>query len=393
MRKTEVLQEVKKMRFEEFYISWQAGKLDQKEASKLLGVCDRTFRRYINRYEEKGIEGLADKRLSQISHKRAPVDEVIALKDLYKRNYFDFNVKHFYKFYKTKHKGTRSYSWVKNKLQDGKLVNKSQKKGKHRKRRLRSPFPGMMLHQDGSTHEWVEGKKWDLIITLDDATSEHYSMFFVEEEGTLSSFKGVKETIDSKGLFCSLYTDRGSHYWTTNKAGDKVDNVRLTQFGRAMKQLGVEMIPSYSPQARGRCERMFSTHQERLVKELKLEKITDIKKANSYLKKKYMPSFNEEFNVASREEGSGFVKLIAGDLDNILCEQYTRIVNNDNCIDFKGLKLQIPSNKHRFHYVKAKVKVNKHIDGSISIFYGHMKLGAYNKEGNIKTDIKRRKAA
>jgi hypothetical protein len=98
----------------------------------------------------------------------------------------------------------------------------------------------------------VPGQRWDLIVTMDDATNEHYSMFFCAGEGTQSSFEGVREVIETHGLFCSLYTDRGSHYRTTPEAGGKVDKVNLTQFGRAMKQLGIEMIPAYSPEARGR---------------------------------------------------------------------------------------------------------------------------------------------
>jgi len=210
MKPTELLQEIRKMRFEEAYDGWTSNKISQEEAARLLGVCERTFRRYINRYEEDGLDGLNDRRLSQISHRRAPVDEVIKLTGLYRDRYEGFNVKHFYNFYRYQHGGYRSYTWVKKTLQASKLVKKSPKRGKHRKRRPRAPYPGMMLHQDGSTHEWVSGKKWDLIITLDDATSEHYSIFFVDEEGTASSFRGVCDVIQKKGLFASIYTDRGS---------------------------------------------------------------------------------------------------------------------------------------------------------------------------------------
>jgi hypothetical protein len=182
-------------------------------------------------------------------------------------------VKHFYSWYR-KDGGTRSYTWVKNTLQSKGLVIKSAKRGVHRKRRERAHLPGMMLHQDGSTHEWVLGKKWDLIVTMDDATNEHYSMFFVEEEGTASSFRGVRDVIIKKGLFSSLYTDRGSHYWFTPKEGGKVSKTQLTQFGHAMKSMGIQMIAAYSPEARGRSERVFETHQDRLVKELAFHKIT-----------------------------------------------------------------------------------------------------------------------
>jgi len=270
------------MRFEEVYFGWSESRLSQEEAARVLGVSDRTFRRYINRYEETGLEGLSDKRLTQVSFRRAPVDGVMAVSARYDSRYRGWNVKHFYSWYQ-RDGGQRSYSWVKNTLQARGLVAKVKKRGVHRKRRERSPFPGMMLHQDGSKHEWVPGKKWDLIVTMDDATNEHYSMFFVDEEGTDSSFQGVRDVIVQRGLFSSLYTDRGSHYWYTPKEGGKVSKTQLTQFGRAMKHLGIQMIAAYSPEARGRSERAFSTHQDRLPKELALYGITDMEAANRYL--------------------------------------------------------------------------------------------------------------
>jgi len=196
--------------------------------------------------------------------------------------------------------------------------------------RPRAPYAGMMLHQDGSTHEWVKNKQWDLIITLDDATSEHYSMFFVDEEGTASSFQGVREVIEEQGVFASLYTDRGSHYWLTPEAGGRVDKVHLTQFGRAMRQLGIQMIPAYSPEARGRCERAFRTHQERLPKELAIAGISDMERANRYLTEVYLPAYNEEFALSPQEPESVFIPWAGGNLDDILCEHYERRVNNDN---------------------------------------------------------------
>ena len=251
MRRTELLQEIRKMRFEEAYEGWDSGKLSQEEAARLLGVCERTFRRYLNRYEERGLEGLIDKRLEMVSHRRAPVDEVMAVTDRYRKHHIGWSAKHFYAWYK-RDGGGRSYTWVKSRLQEADLIKKAPAKGKHRKRRDRCPWPGMMLHQDASTHQWVPGKKWDLVVTMDDATNEHYSMFFVDQEGTWSSLRGVRDVVEARGLFGALYTDRGSHYWHTPKEGGKVDRRNLTQFGRAMKQLGIEMIAAYSPEARGR---------------------------------------------------------------------------------------------------------------------------------------------
>ena len=383
MRRTELLQEVRKMRFEEAYGGWQEGRLSQEEAARMLGVCERTFRRQIDRYEESGFDGLLDKRLSQPSHRRAPVDEVFELLERYKQRHRGWNAKHFYGWYR-KDGGTRSYTWVKCRLQGAGLITKAPGRGKHRKRRERAAWPGMMLHQDGSKHEWVPGVQWDLILTMDDANNEHYSLFFVEEEGTLSSFQGVKEVIENRGLFSSFYTDRGSHYWTTPEAGGKVDKVNLTQFGRAMKNLGVHMIPAYSPEARGRCERMFRTHQERLPKELALAGIKDMEAANRYLRDHYLRAFNEEFMQPAMEKGSAFVAFIGHDLDDILCEQHERVVGKDNCVSFEGLKLQIPPDQYRMHYVKVTVKVHRYPDGGLSIFHGPRRLACYSPEGELK---------
>lgn len=384
MRRTELLQELRMMRFEEAYEGWTQKRFTQEEAARLLGVCDRTFRRYLCRYEHEGFDALIDKRLRQVSWRRAPVDEVMTLTSLYQARYSGWNVKHFFSFYKHKHKGKRCYTWVKKALQKEGLVSKEQKRGAHRKRRARAAMEGMMIHQDGSTHEWVPNQHWDLIVTMDDATSEHYSMFFIEEEGTTSSFLGVKEIIEKKGLFCSLYTDRGSHYWTTPTVGGPVDKQNLTQFGRAMHHLGIEMIPAYSPEARGRSERAFRTHQERLVRELAMAGITDMHHANIYLNDIYMPAFNAEFMVSALTIGSAFVPWHDGSLDDVLCEQYERTVGKNNCVSFEGLTLQIPKDQYRCHYVKAKVRIHRYVDGQLAIFHGPRKLADYDDKGELK---------
>ena len=266
-------------------------------------------------------------------------------------------------------------------------MKKAVKRGAHRKRREPAPWPGMLLHQDGSPHQWVPGQQWDLIVTMDDATNEHYSMFFCDEEGTQSSFQGVREVIEAHGLFCSPYTHRGSHYWHTTEAGGKVDKVNLTQFGRAMKQLGIEMIPAYSPEARGRSERAFGTHQARLPKELALAGITDMAAANAYIRDVYLPAFNAEFAHPSREEGSAFVPCPASvDLDDILCVQEARTVGKDNCVRLDGRVLQLPADRHRYHYIKARVKVCRHMDGTLSVFHGPRRLARYDSQGQLIQD-------
>ncbi|MCK9986216.1 MAG: hypothetical protein AzoDbin1_02688 [Azoarcus sp.] len=382
MKRTQLLQEIRKMRFEEAYAGWQEGRLRQEEAARLLGVCERTFRRYIDRYEDSGVEGLIDRRLEQVSHRRAPVDEVMTVQDTYRRRHLGWSAKHFYTWYR-RDGGTCSYTWVKSRLQEAGLIAKASGRGKHRKRRERAPWPGMMVHQDGSTHAWVPGSQWDLIVTMDDATNEHYSMFFVEEEGTASSLRGIADVIAARGLFSSLYTDRGSHYWHTPAAGGKVDRDHPTQVGRALAHLGIEMIPAYSPEARGRSERMFATHQARLPRELALMGITDMHEANRYLRDRYLPAFNTEFMQPAMEDGSAFVPYVGPDLADVLCEQFERMVGKDNCVTFETLKLQIPADRARHHYVKVKVRVHRYPDGQLALFHGPRKLARYEADGRL----------
>jgi len=285
--KPRALQEIRVMEFRDIYDRRIRGGLTVREAAEILGICERTFRRWCRSYEDEGEEGLSDRRLGKIANNAAPVDEVIKMLNLYESRYSEFVVKHFYEKWREEHGGKRCYTWVKNHLQREGLMRRLPKKGAHRKKRPRRPMEGMMLLQDGSDHNWIAEERWDLVITIDDASSKVCSGFFVKEEGTWSSFLGVKEVIERYGIFCSLYTDRASHYWNTVKAGGKVDRNNLTQFGRAMRQLGIEMIPSYSPEARGRIERMFQTLQKRLPQELKLAGITDMKQANIFLQKQF----------------------------------------------------------------------------------------------------------
>ncbi len=373
------------MRFEEAYEGWRDRRLTQEEAGRLLGMSERNFRRYAGRYEADGLEGLIDRRIEQLSSRRAPVDEVMRLVTLYQSRHDGWNVKHFHAWYRKDSAGTRSYSWVKKVLQQANAVPRAKGKGKHRRKRERRPLPGMLVHQDGSRYAWVVGVQWDLIVTLDDATGEHTSMFFVEEEGTLSSLHGIGQTIAAKGLFCSFYTDRGSHYFHTPEAGGKVDKANPTQVGRALAQLGIEHIAAYSPQARGRSERAFATHQDRLPKELALAGITERAAANRYLQGIYMPAHNAEFAVPAAHPGTAYVPFIDAGLPDILCEQFERVVGNDNCVSFEAMKLQIPSGPQRPHYVKTRVRVHRYVDGSLALFHGPRRLDVYTQEGQSMT--------
>jgi len=382
MRRSEVLQVVRKMRLEEVYNQYRSSRLRCESAAELLGISVSTFYRYRHRYEEAGDEGLADRRIGKFSSRRAPVDEVVKVITLFKTQYHDFTVKHFHEKLEG-HGITRSYTWTKNVLQTAGVVKRAPRRGSHRRKRARRPLPGMMLHQDGSSHEWVPGRLWDLIVTMDDATSEIYSAFFVDEEGTMSTFRGLYEVISTHGLFCSLYVDRGSHYWHTSLAGGTVDKTNPTQVGRALNQLGIELIPAYSPEARGRSERMFGTLQHRLPQELRLRGITDMEQANRFLKEDYLPEHNRRFVLKPEEKGSAFVAWVGDGLEDMLTVQEERTVNNDNTVQYKKLNLQIPADKHRYHYVKARVRVHEYPNHSLAVFHGPRKLAHYDAEGAL----------
>lgn len=346
---TTVRQEVRLMRFEELYERRQRRELTMVEAAASLGVTERTFRRWNGRYEAEGRVGLQDRRLGRASARAGPVDEALRMVTRYQTQYTGWTVKHFHEHWHAEHGGTRSYTWTKKILQTAGQVARAPRRGAHRKKRPRKPLPGMMLHQDGSTHTWVPGCQWDLIVTLDDATTELYSAFFVEEEGTMSSFQGLREVIERKGLFSSLYTDRASHYWYTEAAAGKVDKRRLTQVHRALQQLGITLIPAYSPEARGRSERVFRTLQDRLPKELALAGITDMAAANQYLVERFLPAYNRRFAVPAAEAGTAFVPWIGTGLADLLCVQEDRVVANDNTVRYQGQTLQSPQDPHRFH--------------------------------------------
>jgi hypothetical protein len=327
-------------------------------------------------------------RLGQLSSRRAPVDEVLRLVAQYRDRYVGWTVKHFYSKYREQ-KGQRSYNFVRLTLQREGAVTKAKRRGAHRRQRERKPLIGMMLHQDGSRHQWLRGQQHDLIVTLDDATGAIYSALLVDEEGTMSSFAGVAQVIARHGLFNSLYTDRGSHYWHTTCVGGKVDRVDLTQFGRAMTQLGIEMIPAYSPEARGRSERAFGTLQDRLPKELLDAAITEVAVANRFLQRRFIPAYNREFAVPAAETGSAFVPWIGANLHDILCLQEARTVRADNCVVYHNHLLQIPADRHRFHYVKATVRVHEYPNGQLAIFHGPRCLAHYDANGKeIKPKVR-----
>src|SRR5579859_1883555 len=393
MRRDRALTEAIRMgRFSEILGDFEQDRLSCVEAARILGCSERHFLRLRGRYADEGLEGLRDRRVGRVSPRRASDEDVEEVSRLYRDRYKGFSVQHFYEFARRYHGLQWSYNWTRLSLARAGVIAPSKRGGPHRLRRPRRAMRGMMIHQDASKHNWFGDHTCDLVVTMDDATSEITSAFFCIEEGTNSSFKGLAETIGRHGLFCSFYTDRGGHYFFTPKAGEKVDKSRLTEVGRALRQLGITHIPAYSPEARGRSERMFGTLQDRLVNELRLERISDMGSANRYLREVYLERHNAQFMVKPEVEASAFTPVAGFDIADILCIQEERTVGRDNTVRYMGLTLQIPSSDLRHHYVKAHVRVHHYPDDTLAIFYGPRRIGTYTADGSLMQE-KQKKAA
>ena len=370
------------MKVQDVMLQAMAKKITWWQAAEILGISDRHMRRWRERYVEEGYNGLLDRRRGQPSRRRVPVATVEKVFALYREKYFDLNVQHFHEKLQAEHGIELSYTWVKQALQGAGLVARGRKRGAHRKRRERRPLPGMLLHIDGSRHQWFQDERWyDLIVILDDATSEIYYAQLVEEESTATVMAGLQEVIERKGVFCALYSDRGSHFWLTPKVGGKVDPHRLTQVGRALRELGIQMIPAYSPQARGRSERNFGTWQGRLPQELRLAGIGSVEAANRFLRERYMAEFNRRFQLAAAQPGSAFVACRRRDLDLVFSLQWERVVNRDNTVSFQNLGLQLERVGWRATLAGCQVTVHQHRNGTLSITHGPHLLGRYTAEG------------
>lgn len=372
------------MKVQEVIMRAMSGQLQWVEAAEIIGVSCRTMRRWKGRYEKHGYDGLFDHRRQRPSPRRVPVEKVQEVLRLYREEYKGFNILHFHEKLAGEHGISLSYEWVKKALQAAGLVSKGRKRGTHRKRRERRPLKGMLVFCDGSTHEWLpllSGQTQDLIVYLDDATSEVLCAYLVQEEGTMSCMQGLRQVIEEHGLFCSLYTDRGSHFFHTPKAGGRVDESRLTQFGRALAQLGVEHIPSYSPEGRGRMERLFGTWQGRLPQELRKAGIRTMEQANLYIAKTFRPWHNRTLSVPAREQGHAFVPASGADLDAIICVQHERVVQKDNTVTLGRLCLQLAPARWRVSFANCRVKVCEHLNGTLSVRYGPRILGWYRQDG------------
>jgi hypothetical protein len=302
---------------------------------------------------------------------------------LYQEKYSDFNVGHFHEKLSSEHGIQLSYTWVKKALQAAGLVKIRRRRGPHRRRRPRRPLPGMMLHIDASRHQWFCDERWhDLIVVLDDATSEIYYARLVAEESTRTVMAALRDVVENKGWFSSIYSDRASHFFRTPKAGQPVDTREVTEVGRAMRDLGIRMIPAYSPQARGRSERNFGTWQGRLPQELRLKDLHTPEQANAFLKDHYIRELNSKFTVTAAETGTAFAPIHRQDLDRVFAIQQERTVGNDNTIQFANHVWQIPSTPFRATLAGCRVLVYEHLDGTFSIGYGPHPVARFTASGN-----------
>jgi transposase len=370
------------MKLQEVILKAMAGKLTWMAAAEIIGVTDRTMRRWRERWQKHGYSGLWDCRKKRPSPKRVPVEQLQQVLQLYRERYFDFNVRHFHEKLVEVHGIHFSYTWVKIALQEAGLVKKRKKPGSHRKRRPRRPLPGMMLHIDGSKHRWFgDQRQYELIVVLDDATSEIYYAQLMEAESTRTVMMALREVIETKGVFCSLYSDRASHFFVTPKRGERVDLTRPTQVGRALQELGIRMIPAYSPQARGRMERNYGTWQGRLPQELRLRGMTDVDQANEFLRNEYIAEFNSKFTEKPAQKGTAFVRLHRRDLDWIFSVQQERMVNRDNTVVVGNRILQLEKTRWKDTLAGQTVTVHEHLDGRVSIRYGPQLVAEYASDG------------
>lgn len=367
------------MRLQDVMLRAMAKRITWYQAAEILGISGRQMLRWQTRFKHEGYEGLFDRRRGTPSPKRVPIETVETVLRLYQEQYFDFNVRHFHEKLAAEHGITLSYTWVKAALQGAGLVKARKHRGKHRKRRPRRPLPGMLLHIDGSQHRWFCDDRWyDLLVIMDDATSEVYYAQLVEEESTGTVMAGLRAVIEQQGVFCALYSDRASHFFLTPKAGEPVDHHRLTQVGRALRELGIQMIPAYSPQARGRSERGFSTWQGRLPPELRVRQIKTLAEANRFLREQYVPQFNQRFSKPASQRGTAFVPLRRKDLDLVFALQHERVVARDNTVSFANKVWQLERCKLRATLAGCRVTIHEHLDQTISITFGPHLVGRYN---------------
>jgi transposase len=357
-----------------------SGEIHWYRAADILGFSPRTLRRWRERYEQHGYVGLVDKRRHSPSVRRIAAPEVERVLRLYRERYRGFNVRHFHQVVTREHGVTVSYSFLKQTLQAAGLVTKQRARGRHRRRREPRACFGELLHIDGSRHHWLALRpaEWAVLIAvLDDATKRVLYAQLWAGESTVAIMTALREVVTTYGLPMAIYTDRAHWAFHTPQAGSPVDRQHLTQVGRALDRLGIEHIPAYSPQARGRSERLNRTFQDRLVNELRVARITALAAANTYLRERFVPTYNTTFSCAPADPATAFVPVGRVDLEQILCHQETRVVARDNTVTFDGRTFQLARQPGRRSCAGLAVTIRRHLGGAYSIWHGARHLGNY----------------
>jgi len=372
------------MRLQEVIMRVYSGELSWVQAADILRIAPRSLRRWRRRYEAIGYDGLLDRRTGRPSPRRAPVAQVELVVRLYREKYHGFNVRHYHGIVRREHGVRLSYSFVKQALQAAGLVAKRRARGRHRRRREPRRCFGELLHLDGSPHEWLAfcpGERQTLIAVVDDATKRVLYAQLWRAETTEAVLTALAHVIRTAGLPMALYTDRAAWAAHTPRAGGPVDKGRLTQVGRALQRLGIEHILAYSPQARGRSERMNGTFQGRLVNELRVAGIATLEAANVYLHQRFVPQLNTEFERSPADPASAFVGPGTTDLEQILCHEEDRTVGLDNVVQLAGVALQLAKQPGRATWARAHVLVRRHLDGTHSVWRGPLRVGRYDAHG------------
>jgi len=375
------------MKLQEVICRALAGSLTWLQAADILGLDPRSVRRWRARYQAGDRLALYDRRHGP-SPRKAPAPEVERVLRLYRERYLGWNVRHFHRFARREHGVQLSYSFVRLALQEAGLVRKGRARGRHRRRRAPRPCFGELLHLDGSDHVWLTlrpDERQTLIAVIDDATKRLLYAQLWPSESTEAVLSALRIVCESAGLPMALYTDRASWAFYTRRAGERVDRTRLTQVGRALPQLGIEHIPSYSPQARGRGERLNRTLQDRLVKELTLHGVDTLEAANAYLRDHFIPAYNEEFTRPPADPASAFVPVGDVDLDQILCQAEDRTVGQDNVVVLDTVALQLAKQPGRRTCAGLRVSIHRHLNGQHSVWHGTRCLGRYDAGGRAVT--------
>lgn len=380
----QVQRKVKAMTRREVMVRAIAKEITWIQAAWICGITDRHMRRLKARYQARGYDGLVDQRGGRPRRKRIAVATIERLCALKREQYADFSVRHFWEKVRAEHHIDIGYTWLKLALQAAGLAEKSPGRGRYRRRRERRPLRGLLVHLDASTHEWIAGEpRQDLVVALDDADGRILYAAFVAQEGTLSTFAALQHILQRYGRFAELYTDRGSHFCHTPRAGQAPTTEHAGQVSRALKVLGIRQILAWSPEARGRSERAFQTIQGRLPAELRAAGIRTYAAANGYLRTHFVPDFNRRFTVEPAQPGSAFVPLVGVDLELLLSAQHRRTVNNDSTVSFARRTLQLPRTAERAHYVRCEVTVHEFPEGTLGISYQGRLLARYDGDGQL----------